>query len=46
MKSHTFRPFAEHSELGAAWRQRTNSEPPQAHLSAELDGPLLVESTG
>ena len=36
-----FRIYAGHSELGAAWRQRTNGENPREYLSVRLDDPSL-----
>ena len=38
-----FRIFAGRSELGAAWRQRSNGEPPRDYLSIKLDDPALPE---
>lgn len=38
-----FRILAGRSELGAAWRQRTNSENPREYLSVRLDDPSLPE---
>lgn len=38
-----FRIFAGHSELGAAWRQRSNGDPPRDYLSIKLDDPALPE---
>ena len=38
-----FRIFAGRSELGAAWRQRSNGDPPRDYLSIKLDDPALPE---
>jgi len=38
-----FRIYAGPSELGAAWRQRTNGENPREYLSVRLDDPSLPE---
>ena len=38
-----FRIYAGHSELGAAWRQRSNGENPREYLSVRLDDPSLLE---
>ncbi|MBU6298151.1 MAG: DUF736 family protein [Alphaproteobacteria bacterium] len=38
-----FRIFVGRSELGAAWRQRSNADPPRAYLSVKLDDPALPE---
>lgn len=38
-----FRIFAGRSELGAAWRERTNGENPREYLSVRLDDPGLPE---
>lgn len=38
-----FRIFAGRSEIGAAWRQRTNSENARDYLSVRLDDPSLPE---
>jgi uncharacterized protein (DUF736 family) len=38
-----FRIYAGRSELGAAWRQRTNGENPREYLSVRLDDPSLPE---
>ena len=36
-----FRVFAGHSELGAAWRERSSGENPRDYLSVRLDDPSL-----
>ena len=38
-----FRIFAGKSELGAAWRQRSNADPPREYFSVKLDDPALHE---
>lgn len=38
-----FRVLAGKSELGAAWRQRSNADPPRAYLSVKFDDPALPE---
>lgn len=38
-----FRIFAGRSEIGAAWRQRTNGENVREYLSVHLDDPSLPE---
>ena len=38
-----FRIFAGKSELGAAWRQRSNADPPREYFSVKLDDPALPE---
>jgi len=38
-----FRIFAGRSELGAAWRQRTNGEDAREYLSVRLDDPSWAE---
>lgn len=38
-----FRIFAGHSEVGAAWRERTSGENQREYLSVRLDDPSLVE---
>ena len=38
-----FRVFAGHSELGAAWRERTSGDNPRDYLSVRLDDPSLPE---
>lgn len=38
-----FRIFTGRSELGAAWRQRSNGDPPRDYLSIKLDDPALPE---
>jgi len=38
-----FRVFAGNSELGAAWRQRSNGENQREYLSVRLDDPSLSE---
>lgn len=42
-KAPAFRIFAGRSELGAAWRQQTNSESAREYLSVRLDDPSLSE---
>lgn len=39
-----FRIFAGRSELGAAWRQRSNGKNPRDYLSVRLDDPSLPEA--
>jgi uncharacterized protein (DUF736 family) len=39
----TFRIFAGHAELGAAWRQRPEGENARDYLSVRLDDPSLAE---
>jgi uncharacterized protein (DUF736 family) len=39
----TFLIYAGHSELGAAWRQRSNGGNPREYLSVRLDDPSLPE---
>ncbi len=39
-----FRIFAGRSELGAAWRQRSNGEHPRDYLSVRLEDPALSEA--
>ena len=36
--------FAGRSELGAAWKQKTNGENPRDYLSVKLDDPSLPEA--
>jgi len=43
-QSPAFRIFAGHSELGAAWRQRSNGEHPREYFSVKLDDPALPEA--
>jgi uncharacterized protein (DUF736 family) len=38
-----FRILAGRSELGAAWRQRSNGEHPREYFSVKLDDPALPE---
>lgn len=38
-----FRIFAGHSELGAAWNQRTKGDDPKEYLSVQIDDPSLPE---
>jgi uncharacterized protein (DUF736 family) len=38
-----FRVLAGHSEIGAAWRERSSGDPPKEYLSLLLDDPSLPE---
>lgn len=38
-----FRLFAGKSEIGAAWKQRTNGDSPREYLSVRLEDPSLAE---